>query len=388
MNSRLEEQLRTEFEQASDFIQARPDLASQVRASARRRRRTRIAMLAAATAAILTAAGSGVLQANSPARHRGRPETAVPHRHPIRIPAAYSIQMTLRGRHLYVATQGPDRLAAYDLETGKLIRRIMLPGGVATLTVGPGGLVWLGFGPVSLVKPASVWLLSADLRRRSLGSVTDARTIMPTGRTTAWTVSPRGLVALALPNPGNPGLGTQRLEPGTSLGPRTNVEVAGPAQPLGSSVAVEVSGKAQTGGLVIAGHAAVRFGGGKQTQIYRMTSSGDSLWAVTLPRFDVAFPASGQLIRLNARLQPTTPPAVLANPAFAKTGGVSYEGGAVWAWTQGGAGLYCIAGGHVTPLPHFAFPSVVVAGTAYLVTTLGRDRGWLITSKPVPDACR
>jgi hypothetical protein len=388
MTGRLADQLRTAFEQASVFIEPRPQLASRVRASARSRRRTRTAVVAAATAVVLLAAGSGVLLANSHAGHHGKPAAQVRLRHPIRIPAAFSMQMAVGGRHLYVATQMPDRLAAYDLATGKLIRRIMLPTGLATLRVGPGGLVWLGFGPVGLAKPARVWLLSADLLRRSAGPVEDAQTIVPTGRTTAWTVSPRGLVALALPSPGNPGRGTQRVEPGTGLGPRTNVEVAGPAEAVGGNVAVEVSGKAFIGGLVIAGHPAIRFGGGKQTQIYRMTSGGDSLWAVTIPRYDVAFPTYGQLIRLNAQLKPTTPASVTTdNPAFATIGGIAYEGGALWVWT-GSTGLYCVAADRVTQLPYFGWPDVVISGTAYFATVQGDNQGWLITSKPVPAACR
>ena len=171
------------------------------------------------------------------------------------------------------------------------------------------------------------------------------------------------------------------------MGPHTNVEVAGPAEPVGGRVAVEVSGKALTGGLVIAGHPAVRFGGGKQTQIYRMTSGSDSLWAVTIPRYDVAFPAYGQLIRLNAQLKPTTPASVADNPAFASIGGIAYEGGALWVWTRG-TGIYCIAADRVTPLPYFGFPDVVVSGTAYFVTEQRAKQGWLITSKPVPAACR
>ncbi len=387
MNSRLEDQLRTAFEQASDFIEPRPQLASRARASARRRRRTRTAVVSAATAVVLLAVGSGVLVANSHAGHHGKAAAQVRLRHPIRIPAAWSMQMAISGRHLYVATEVPDSLAGYDLATGKLIRRIVLPTGLATLTVGPGGLVWLGFGPVGLAKPAKVWLLSADLLRRSAGPVDDAQTIVPTGPTTAWTVSRRGLVALALPSPGDPGRGTQRLEPGTGLGLVTNVEVAGPAEAVGGNVAVEVSGKTFIGGLVIAGRPAVRFGGDKQTQIYRMTSGGDSLWAVTIPRYDVAFPTYGQLIRLNAQLKPTTPTSVADNPAFAKIGGITYEGGALWVWT-GGTGLYCVAADRVTPLPYFGFPDVVISGTAYFAIKQGDKQGWLITSKPVPTACR
>jgi hypothetical protein len=79
MNSRLEDQLRSAFEEASDSIEPRAELASRIRASARRQRRLALAIVAACAIMLATAAltyVAGGLHQNAPAAHRHRGSNA------------------------------------------------------------------------------------------------------------------------------------------------------------------------------------------------------------------------------------------------------------------------------------------------------------------------
>ncbi len=224
MNSGLEDQLRTAFEQASDFIQPGPELASRVRATARRRR-AMVTTVAVACALILIATGvsylaTGLRRDASVTRHHRGPTGRIAR---TLVRADFPIeQLAVSGRYLYVDSSSNDTLSAYDRVSGKLLRMLRVPDTPSALAVGPSGLVWLAFYANQSGGPTGIWLLSPDLRQRSAEPGIGADIIVPSSRTTAWVPTQDGLVRVGMPTPGQPGRATAHLNPGTSLGPSLN----------------------------------------------------------------------------------------------------------------------------------------------------------------------
>jgi hypothetical protein len=397
MNSRLEDQLRTAFEQASDFVQPRQGLEQRVRLVARRRR-ILTAAIASATAVMVIAAGSFAL-ANAPtAGHHQSTGAAAPVR--VHLPAHTDLlDVAVSSRYVYVLTSGPTTsVAAYERATSQLVRRVNIPASNANLYLGPGDMVWVSFVPpfnalamVVKLRPAQVWLLNADLRLRSTGSIADPRILVPTGETTAWTMSQRGLMAIDMPLPGTHGRGTQTLESGTGIGPSPTTEPDGWAGVLNGRVAVLVLDRSVGGrtGVVIAGHPSVSFGG-KRSDVVSLTSTGSSLWVVTEPIPDVAFPPYGQLVRLNSQLKPTTPAFIRISPVFASTYSAWYAGSVLWIFPMGKHRLYCIPARNPAGQPvAVTLPGHLVAvshHTAFI--TIQRGSSLTIAALPVPAACR
>lgn len=405
MSTGLEDQLRQAFEQASEFVRPRAGLEQQLRLAARRRRQMFTAAIGAATAVIVVAAGGYVLANVPSAGHDRATGEAAPFRVHLRANADLQ-EVAVSDRYVYVLTRSPtSSLAAYGRATGQLVRRITVPGSDANLVVGPGGLVWFSFVPAQNAleraftrRPAQVWLLSADLRLRSAGPIADPLILVPAGQTTAWTVSRRGLMAIHMPLPGMHDRGTEQLEPSTGIGQSESTLPGAWAGLLNARVAVQVMGKFQVTGkfavslraVVIAGHPSVRFGSSRQTDILSVTSTGTSLWVVTIPSHDVAFPAYGQLVRLNSQLEPTTPAFIRANPVFASTSSAWYGGGVLWIFPRGKHGLYCIPASNPAGQPEaVTLPGDLVAVSHHTAfVSIQRGSGLTVTTVPVPTACR
>ncbi len=210
MSASLEEELRAALDAASEFVHARAGLAERARLSVRSRRRRLAAVIAGTTAVLLVAAGGSYLLAG---RHQSAPQLTRQQHRPKSgpmylkgLPADYQIQqLAVSGRYLYVLTNGPDVLSAYDRVTGKLVHAVAVPGDPTVLAVGPGGLVW--FMSTAGSNSGGLWLLSPDLRLHSAYAGLGAIAIVPTGQTTALdtnAVRPGSRLA-DLPVPGQPG---------------------------------------------------------------------------------------------------------------------------------------------------------------------------------------
>lgn len=176
----LERELRAAFDQATETMQPRPDLADRVRrAHAVHRRRLAVGATVAVTVLAVTAAGVTRLPA-----HAHRDGVAVPIS-----PPALTIQVTggvdalaVSADVLYVATGDvPDAaLTAYDRHTGRLVRSLPVPALPHALAVADAGSLWLSFYPSNHGGATGVWHLSTDLGRRSAVDVRHGTTAVAT----------------------------------------------------------------------------------------------------------------------------------------------------------------------------------------------------------------
>lgn len=399
MSASLEEELRAALDAASEFVHARAGLADRARLTVRRRRRRLAAAIAATTAVLLVAAGGSYLLAG---RHKSAPELTRQH-HPKSgpmylkgLPADYQVQqLAVGGRYLYVLTNGPDVLSAYDRATGKLVRAVAVPADPTVLAVGPGGLVW--FMSAASSSSGGLWLLSPDLRLRSAYGGIQTNIILPVSRTTALIPTQYGLLTVRMPAPGQPGRATAHTEPGTSVGPSQNTAPNSWAGYLNGRVAVQATnGYGYDSHVVIAGQPSVRFGGSMRQQVGYVTGTGGSLWVSTFAFHYSNADASGPLVRLDGQLRVTTPEFVRASPLLAKTEEIWADGETVLAATATAAhALVCFAAGSATgPVATLPVSGHVVAlaateDTVYVTTQRSEiNRAWAVSSYPLPASCR
>jgi hypothetical protein len=402
MTSDLDQELRTTFNEGSDFVQPPPGMADRVRHAAQRRRRTVAGAVASATAAVVIVAG-GFLATHDwhQAGNHGLPATTL-RRFTITFPDGDTArQLATSGSYLYALIGPPDSegvsLAAYDRSTGRLVHEVSVPGaGGSALAVGPGGLVWLSFAASNSSGPSGTWLLSPDLRVHSSAGGGGAYVLLPTRRTAALVPDQNGLVLIRLPLPGRPGKATERLEPGSSLGQSLKTAPGVSAAVLDGRVVVQVTnGSGFDSHLVVAGHPHITFGGRAADQVGFTAQIGDSVWVATYVVHGQYATDSGQLVRVNSKLHPTTPEAVLESPVLARTEQVWGFAGTVWAATAApGHALVCFAaGGRTGPIIALPARGPVTAlaasdGTVYVTTTPRDAASGTVTSYPVPAACR
>jgi hypothetical protein len=405
MSTGLEDQLRMAFERESDFVQPQPELASRVRASARRRRLVG-AVVAAACAVVLVAAGATYLAVglhqNAPATHHHR---ASKERAPRTLVSAdYQIgQLAVSGRYLYLASADNDTLSAYDRATGKLLRTLTVPASPSALAVGPGGLIWLAFYPGS-GEQTGIWLLSPDLRQRSTVSGIQTAIILPYSRTAARIPTSSGLVAptlsglvtVRMPPPGQAGRASSQLDPGTNLGPSRNIAPGTWAGLLDGRVTVQVTDwYGLHSHVVTAGQPRLRFGGSPGHWVGSVTSTGSAIWAeIYTVHGNQA--SSGPLVRLDGRLQPTTPRSVRTSPVLTRTEQVWSAGHTVWVATAAPShALVCFrAGATIGPITTVTVHGQVLLLAATAQTVYVSTGSWefptpsTVVSYPVPAACR
>lgn len=395
-------ELRAAFQEASEFVQPRPGLADKVRGTARRRRRRLVAVIAATTAVLLVAAGGSYLRARL---HQPGPELSRQH-HGVKsgpiylksLPADYQVQqLAVSGPYLYVLTNGPDVLSAYDRATGKLVRAVTVPALPTVLAVGPGGLVWLA-STAGGGDPGGLWLLSSDLQLRSAYSGVQTSIILPVNKTTALLPTQYGLVTVRMPAPGQPGRAVAHLDLGTSVGPSQNTAPGTSAALLidGRVAAQVTNGYGYDSHLVIVGQPGVRFGGSLRQQVGYVISTGSSLWVSTVAIHNSYADASGPLVRLNSLLRATTPAFVKASPVLARTEEIWADGDTVLAATAApGHALVCFsarsATGPVATLPVSGqVVALAAAHDAVYVSTARSETNdaWAVASYPVPASCR
>ena len=117
-------------------------------------------------------------------------------------------------------------------------------------------------------QPGAVLLLSPDLAERATNTSIDGAPVVPTSRQTALSPTQYGLLEVRMPAPGQPGRASQRLVPGTSLGPSQNTAPGAWAGLLDGRVVVQVTnGYGFDSHLVIAGQPGRTFGGDLQHQV-------------------------------------------------------------------------------------------------------------------------
>jgi hypothetical protein len=400
MNASLEEELGAVLDAASEFVQPRPGHAERARLTARRHRQRLVAAIAATTTVLLAAAGGGYLLAG---RHQSAPELTRQQHQPKSgpmylqgLPADYQVQqLAVSGRYLYVLTNGPDVLSAYDRATGQLVRAVTVPGDPDVLAVGPGGLVW--FMSSASSNTGGLWLMSPDLRLRSAYGAVQSSIILPVSRTTALIPTQYGLLTVRMPAPGQPGRGTAHRDPGTSVGPGLNTAPNTWAGYLNGRVAVlATNGYGYDSHVVIAGQPSIRFGGSLRQQAGYVISTGSSLWVSTFVIHNSSADASGPLVRLNGQLRPTTPEFVRASPVLARTKEIWADGDTVWAATAApGHTLVCFAAGSAMgPVVTLPVSGQVVAlaatrDTVYVSTQRSQTNGARAVARyPVPASCR
>ncbi len=391
MSSGLDQDLRTAFAAASEFIEAPGTLADRVRRGTQRRRRRALAT-AAACAALLLAAGLTYAVAG----HSRSPAAA--HRTNgarFRLPYGYQVSdVAVGGPYLYVMFGQVEVLAAYDRATGKLIRRVTLPDMPSDLAVGPGGLVWVVFYGNQDGAPSGDWLLSPDLRRHSAMDDGPIGSITPISRTAAWVPRQYGLYRLSMPAPGTTGRETAVLEPGTSIGPPLNT-APGPAALLDGRVVVGVTdGAGLHPRLVISGQPSITYGGGP------FTSTGRAVWVVTGGVTTGGY--AGPLVRLNGELQPTTPAVVRHSALLSQAADVWSHGDTIWvslgpqSWAAGPS-LACFTAGSrlgrimTLPVRGSVLALAATRDTVYISTVPAGQYGALssgVIGYRVPAACR
>jgi hypothetical protein len=392
-------ELRAAFQAASEFVQPGSGLADNVRRAARRQRRKLAAAIAATTAFLLVAV-LGVLAGLRQAapelnQHHSAKSGSI---YLKALPADYQVQqLAVSGSYLYVLTHGPDTLSAYDRATGKLVQVVTVPALPTALAVGPGGRVWLASTP-SGGNAGGVWLLSPDLRLRSADGGVQTYIVLPLSPATAFVPSQYGLVTVRMPAPGLPGRASERLVPGTSLGPSMNTSPDAWAGVLEGRVVVQATnGHGFSSHVVVAGRPSLRFGGSLRQQIGGVTSTGSALWAATYALGNGSASSSGPLVRLDGQLRATTPESVRTSPVLAKAENVWSYGDTVWVATAARKhSLVCFvsAGSRMGPVVTLQVSGQVVAlaaskATVYVSTDRSQTNGpWAVSSYPVPAGCR
>lgn len=402
MTADVERELRAAFEDASQSVTPRADLAERVRRATHRRR----VVLAIVAAAAVLATGAGYLALAGAGRHVAGPVTghhAIKPRGPLTIATPGGLDaLAVGGPVLYVANGDFPwaSLSAYNRVSGQLIRRIRVPSLPRALAVGPGGSVWLMFYPDQNAGPDGVWLLSPDLSRRSsLSSRLTRRLgladIVPVGATDAlvtsstpriWTSSAgSGLADLHMPPPGRPGRATLRRaaaipaegQAGGTLG----------FSRLAGRVALLQSDAMRNYRILFAGARGPVFRPGPAVTITSMAAGGNGLWITTSPPPTSA--STGGLVRLNDQLEVVTPPSLRSSTALAFPAGVWAAGDTVWVTTQSTSqSLFCFrfrnGAGPVVSVPARLPPSdlAVTGDTVYAADAFG------VTSYRVPAACR
>jgi hypothetical protein len=397
MSGNITQELTETFASASEFVQPPPGLTERVRSGVRRRRRRALAATAIATVVLLGAAATGYAAAGS---HRAAARLQAPTaRSRVIGTVSYQVtQLAVSGRYLYVAAGQNSWVSAYDVVTGRLIATITVPGEPVALAVGPGGLVWVGYAPAGSAAPSGIWLLSPDLRQHSGLTGLSADSIVPVSRTTALVPSRHGLLQVRLPLPGQPGQGSQHAEPGTGLGPGATTAPGAWSGMLGNRVTVQVStGTGDNSRLVVAGQPGLTYGGSARTHINGATSTGSAVWVSTFAQINGESSLQGPLVRLNAALTPTTPPAVLTSPVLSRSEDVWSDGRTLWVATGVLThSLVCLAAGSRTG-PVVTLPvsgqvvALAAAGSTVYVNAQeppGSTAPSKIVSYPVPAACR
>ncbi|HYK33994.1 MAG TPA: hypothetical protein VEV63_18625 [Streptosporangiaceae bacterium] len=298
-----------------------PPLSAQLR---RRVRTGRIRTALACVAAIAVASAglvAGALAVDRAAR--SLPETTPSSRPAWTRYTLNSVELVAvggpRASLLYVAAGDypSATLSVFSRASGRLISRISVPGKPVVLRAGPGGSVWLGFGPDVTGASTGLWLLNSGLTEHSSLRTSDAEAIdlfdvLPIGPADA-VVAGRSLMDLHMPGFGGTGSLRDLAALPTDHGFARHV-IAMAISRLGSRYAALQVNNYLRYRMVIAGGSGAVFNPGNEVAINSVASAGEGLWLATGPNeqaigINVNRPGPA-VIHLNAQLKDTTPASV------------------------------------------------------------------------------
>ena len=210
---------------------------------------------------------------------------------------------------IYVSAGGGypgEILRAYDRATGRLVRTIAIPALPRTLHVGPRGLVWVAFFPNGNGGGTGVWLLSPDLKLRSVVNLGARRyrgaapfDVLPTGANTAMLATLNGLATLRLPPPGQPGSTSLRWLPRVP-GSRRIRGIPMQLAAFDGRVAVQLGSDSGRALISFVGSRSREFTPPSADALGPIAASGSGLWAMLSKDNGVT---SLGLIRLDSRLR-------------------------------------------------------------------------------------
>jgi hypothetical protein len=211
----LERELRAAFELEAADPAPRSDLADRVRRRVARRR-----LIVGFTAALLVIGGTVTAAVTTHTQHEAALSgITTDNGKRLVLPISDVDDLALDGTSLYVTSGDvPDAvLAAYDTQTGDLLRRVRLPALPASLRIGPSGEVWVSFYPSSAGGRSGIWELSPDLSIRYQVDLHDARyrraavfDVLPTGPRSILVAADQGFASIHVPALGRHGASTIR----------------------------------------------------------------------------------------------------------------------------------------------------------------------------------
>ena len=224
-----------------------------------------------------------------------------------------------RASLLYVAAGDypSATLSVFSRASGRLINRISVPGKPAVLRTGPGGSVWLGFGPDVTGASTGLWRLNSGLTSHSGLRAGDAESIdlfdvLPIGPADA-VVAGRNLMDVHMPAAGGPGSLSELATLPTDHGFGRHVVAMAIAQLGGRYAALQANNYLRYR-MVIAGGSGGAFNPGTEVAINSVASTGQGLWLATglneqAVGINIARPGPA-VIHLNGQLKDTTPASV------------------------------------------------------------------------------
>lgn len=194
-------------------------------------------------------------------------------------------------------------LSVFSRASGRLINRIGVPGKPDVLRVGPGGSVWLAFGPDVTGASTGLWRLNPGLTGHSAVRTSDAEAIdlfdvLPTGPADA-VVAGRSLMDAHLPGSGVSGSLHELAALPSGRGFRHHVVVTAIIRLDGGYAVLQVNNDQRYRLVTVGGSTAV-FSPEAEVATNSVASDGQGLWLATGP------PAP-TVIRLNAQLKNVTP---------------------------------------------------------------------------------
>jgi len=207
-------------------------------------------------------------------------------------------------------------LSVFSRASGRLINKISVPGKPVVLRVGPGGSVWLGFGPDVNGSSTGLWRLNPDLTNHSALRGRDAESIdlfdvLPIGPADA-VVAGRSLLDVHMPGPG-PGALHELAPVPADHGFGRHVVGMAIARLEGGYAVLQVNNYLRYR-LITVGRSRAVYNPGAEVAVNSVASAGQGLWLATglteqAVGVNVA-PPMPAVIHLNAQLKNTTPDSV------------------------------------------------------------------------------
>ena len=241
-----------------------------------------------------------------------------------------------RASLLYVAAGDypSATLSVFGRASGRLLNRISVPGAPEVLRTGPGGSVWLAFGPDVTGASTGLWRLNAGLTKHSALTTRDAESIdlsdvLPIGPADA-VVAGQSLLDVHMPGLNGRGSLHKLAVLPSDHGFSRHVVVKAIARPNGEYTVLQSNDYLRYR-LVTAGRNTAVFNPGTEVAVNSVASTSQGLWITTGPNeqaagINVSRPGPA-VIHLNGQLKDTTPGSVRHHSDFTLA--------ALQVWTSG-----------------------------------------------------